>query len=221
MGIESADANGKRFFWDEIEDVIAGVAGAPEWSIDPAAGRLTATGRAGVHRVTLPSVLPIASNVQDIDRFIDTLPDALGRHLVLLLQAGAATLGMFEEGSPIATKTIKKYVVRGSGRAQPTHLASKGKSRYGSRLRLQNARRLERAVHEKLGEWIDLYGGPSLFFRACPVRLWSGFINARAALPRVRRAEWIRIRRDLPVPTTGVMLKAYRELCTGTLTRVE
>ena len=33
-------------------------------------------------------------------------------------------------------KVFKRYVVRGRGRAQPTHLKSKGKSRYGSRLRL-------------------------------------------------------------------------------------
>ena len=44
-----------------------------------------------------------------------------------------------DDGEIVHTKSIKKYVVRGRGRAQPTHLATKGKSRYGSRLRLQKA----------------------------------------------------------------------------------
>ena len=85
-------------------------------------------------------------------RYLEGMPAELPLQMVLLLQAGAATLGAFEAGEPLATKTRKAYVVRGNGRAQPTYLASKGKSRYGARLRLQNAVRLLDQTSAKLHE---------------------------------------------------------------------
>ena len=64
----------------------------------------------------------------------------LGLHAVLLIQAGACALGLWRDEELLEHKAFKAYVVRGRGRAQPTHLKTRGKSRYGSRLRLQNHR---------------------------------------------------------------------------------
>ena len=46
---------------------------------------------------------------------------------------------LWRDDELVAHKVVKKYVVRGRGRAQPLHLKTRGKSRYGSRLRLANA----------------------------------------------------------------------------------
>ena len=58
--------------------------------------------------------------------------------VLLLLQAGAMAIGQWDVDELMYHKAIRRYVVRGHGRAQPLHARTKGKSRYGARLRLQN-----------------------------------------------------------------------------------
>ncbi len=90
-------------------------------------------------RVRTPLVFPIPEGCASVNDYVDSLPEEPGRHSVILMQAGAVSLGRFEGARPLIQKSLRKYVVRGRGRAQPLHLKTKGKSRYGSRLRLQNA----------------------------------------------------------------------------------
>ena len=91
---------------------------------------------------------------------------------MLLVQAGRTAIGVWDDDELLAHKVITKYVVRGKGRAQPTHLETKGKSRYGSRLRLQNARRQLVEANEKLAEYWEERGPPRLVHYAAPVRTW-------------------------------------------------
>jgi hypothetical protein len=160
-------------------------------------------------------VLPAPKQSSGLETYCAGLPDHLGLQLIVLMQAGATSLGVFEEGQPLDTKTIKKYVVRGQGRAQPTHLKSRGKSRYGSRLRLQNARSILLETHDYLESWVGLYGDPEQLFYNCPTRLWSSLFEATAKPPIPRNAAWLRIPRDLPAPTTALMLRTYDQLCHG------
>jgi hypothetical protein len=170
-------------------------------------------------RVTPPLVLPAPEGCATLAEYLDALPAEPGRQLVVLLQAGAASLGMFDGGEPLATKTIKKYVVRGRGRAQPAHLATKGKSRYGSRLRLQNARKLLEETNEHLREWWEELGPAELVFHSAPVRLWPELFQAKPPPPFERDGPLARIPLDLPRPTTEVLLRAYRSLCHGRIER--
>lgn len=140
--------------------------------------------------------------------------------VVVCLQAGATSLGLFESGVVVRTKTIKRYVVRGKGRAQPTHLNSKGKSRYGSRLRLQNAKAILEETSEKLRDWWDEYGEPEVVFYNAPVRLWADLLRAQPPVP-FDDVTLVKIPLDLPKPTTDVLLRAYRSLCFGQIFRVE
>lgn len=205
-----SDPTIRSFFWNELAALIEARRGEDDLILSADGEILEATGI----RIRLPPVLPL-SQIRSEQELLAALPDALGLHLVVLLQAGAASLGLFEDGQSIETKTLKKYVVRGRGKSQTTYLKRKGKSRYGSRLRLQNARRLLIEINEKLESWLGLYGEPDRLFYSAPVRLWPELFADGLGAPLAKEDDWIRIRRDLPTPTTQVMLQAYRQLCRG------
>ncbi len=103
---------------------------------------------------------------------------AAGVQWLLLVRAGAVALGGWAGDRCFDHKALRAYVVRGNGRAQPTYLESRGKSRYGSRLRLQNWQRLLADTGERLALLRERGGEPSRIFVAMPVRvaadLWGG-----------------------------------------------
>jgi hypothetical protein len=158
-------------------------------------------------RCTVPLLLPpVAAGESPMD-YAARLPERIGRQCVLLLQAGAAALGYWDEDDLLHHKAIKKYVVRGTGKAQPTHLKTKGKSRYGSRLRLQNWRRLLVAVNTRLGEWWQLCGAPEQVFTAVNVRVLPELFATDPPPPFARDdATLRRVPRHVHVPD-------FAELC--------
>lgn len=204
------------FHWTETAQVCAPHLFEAGWEVDVERGYFTRESR----RIRPPLVLPVELGTRSLADYVLRLPDELGRHTVVLMQAGAVSLGLFEGGEPVATRSYKRYVVRGSGRAQPTHLKTKGKSRYGSRLRLQNAKLLLEEANEKLCEWHAEYGPSALVFYNAPVRLWPTLFEADPAPPFGRSDRTIKIPRDLPKPTTEILLRAYRGLCYGRLETV-
>ncbi len=173
--------------------------------------------QAGSRRFHPPRVFPIPSGCRTPIDYLTSLGEAPGEHLLILMQAGAASLGRFRKGECLATKSFKRYVVRGRGRAQPTHLKSKGKSRYGSRLRLQNAQRLLDETSEHLHNWQAEFGSPDHIFTSCPVRLWPSLFQATPPPPFGKDGPFLRIPKDLPRPTTDVLLRAYIGLSHGRL----
>lgn len=116
------------------------------------------------------------------------LEAALGVQVVLLVRAGAVALGCWEGDELVEHKAMRKYVVRGHGRAQATHLKTRGKSRYGSRLRLQNWRRLLGECNERLAEVWQRCGEPDRVFWSAPVRVWADLLAAEPAPPFAREA---------------------------------
>ena len=163
-------------------------------------------------RVRPPLVFPITSECQSLIDYLDNLPEAPTAHCMILMQAGAVTLGRFAGGRALAKKSLKRYVVRGKGRAQPAYLKTKGKSRYGSRLRLANARRLLVETNEKLHEWEAEFGPADWVYYNCPVRLWPSLFEASPPPPFERTGPLVRIPLDLPRPTVDVMLRTYKSL---------
>lgn len=103
--------------------------------------------------------------------------------VVLLLRAGAVALGWWHGDELIDHKAIRKYVVRGNGKAQATHLKTKGKSRYGSRLRLQNWKSLLADTNERLGDWWRVHGAPDRVYWSAPVRVWADLLAASPSPP--------------------------------------
>ncbi len=169
-----------------------------------------------LYRIHPPLVAPIAPGHRDLGDYLDDVPEVLGAHLMVLMQAGASSLGWFEGGECRSTKSFRRYVVRGKGRAQPTHLKSKGKSRYGSRLRLQNAEALLEETVERMQDWWDEFGPAERVLVSCPVRLWASVLEMEPAPPFVAADTPVtKIPKDLPKPTSELLDRTYRFCCYG------
>lgn len=111
---------------------------------------------------------------------------------LLLMEAGRAAIGSVKDGKLVVHKNIRKYMVRKKqGKAQLTHLKSKGKSRYGSRLRLQETIEYFDEILEKLES--EPYKDSPYVFYHCPVRL-RAFLSEAAESDDVDLAKfsWVR-----------------------------
>lgn len=158
-------------------------------------------------RCVVPLLLPPVAAGESPRDYSARLPVRIGRQCVLLLQAGAAALGYWDEDELVQHKAMKKYVVRGSGKAQPTHLKTKGKSRYGSRLRLQNWQRLLVAVNLRLHEWWRQHGAPEQLFVAANVRVLPQLFAADPPPPFARDDRALRrVPRHVHVPDFAELL---------------
>jgi hypothetical protein len=168
--------------------------------------------------VRAPLLWPPAHEAETAEHWLQRLPAGPGSHVVLLVQAGAIAMGYWEDEELIVHNAFKRYVVRGKGRAQPTHLKTRGKSRYGSRLRLQNFKRQLVELNERLHQWWAEYGCPQQLFLSCPQRIWPELWNVdpqppfdqRPVLPQLRKVPL-----DVRVPTHEELLRVHRFLGRG------
>jgi hypothetical protein len=192
-----------RFGWAQAHERLA--AWATAWPFGPAsaggrfAGHDPATG--GRLELEVPLVLGWPPEGMALKAWCATMARRPGRHVVLLVQAGAVALGLWEDDVLLAHKVFKRYVVRGRGRAQPTHLKTKGRSRMGSRLRLRNAEALREDLGGRLAAWWVEHGAPARIFVSCPKREWPELFRACPDLPFGQRdPRLVRIPLDVHVP---------------------
>lgn len=137
----------------------------------------------GLARLRVPLAAVRARPDEPIGAYAARLSPDLGRQVVLLLQAGKAAVGYWDGEELLRHKAFARYVVRGKGRAQPLHRRTRGKSRYGSRLRLQNWRRLLVETSERLGDWWAEFGVPERVFVAAGVRPLGDLLGCEPAPP--------------------------------------
>lgn len=189
----------------EVEELLERF-GQPVW--DPERARLVFDDGVDQRWLVPPAILPPPGDDEPAPVWLDRLEEGElpGKQLVILIQAGAAAVGVFDDGEPVLHKVFKRYVVRGKGRAQPLHLETRGKSRYGSRLRLQNAKLLEEEVIERLGDWWEREAPFDGVFRSCPVRLWASFTAAAPDAPWASKG----VARKIPL---DVHRPGFEELC--------
>lgn len=109
-------------------------------------------------------------------------------HAVVLIQAGASAAALYRGAVAELHRVIRRYVVRGTGRAQPLHRKTKGKSRYGSRLRLREARAQLVETNELLASWWRRSAFPPAVHLSCPVRLLADLARTEPPPPFDRRA---------------------------------
>jgi len=126
----------------------------------------------------VPLLAPRVRPGEAIADYALRLPGPPQRHVVLLLQAGAMAVGYWDGAELLHHKAERRYVVRGHGKAQPLHAKTRGKSRYGARLRLQNWKRLLGSTNQRLRDWWAEYGAPERVFFAVPVRAWAELLAA-------------------------------------------
>lgn len=140
-----------------------------------------------------PAVLPRPLDGEPCQAWIARLPTTIGVQVVLLLRAGSAAMGVFADTECLAHRCRRRYVVRGNGKAQTTWVRTRGKSRYGSRLRLQNADRLLDDVATTTIEWAGWLDDASVIHWSCPERQWAALHEHEPTLsalhddPRARR----------------------------------
>jgi len=138
---------------------------------------------------------------------------------VVLIQAGAAALGVWWNDECIHHKVITAYMVRKKqGKNQLTHLNRKGKSRQGSRIRLNNTIRFFENINVKLEEWLEEIESCDYLFYSCTPRLWGEVFRSKIACPISREDErWRRVPLDINVPNFKELQRVAFRIAHGTL----
>lgn len=163
---------------DTREQLEAFAARWPEAAADPRGRAFTAADGAAV--AVPPMLAPRLRPGEQVASYVRRCDATVGRHVVMLVRAAGVALGYWDGDELLRHKAIRKYVIRGKGKAQPTFLETRGKSRYGSRLRLQNWRRQLAETNRRLAGWWDELGAPDRLYVSVPVRV---FADLRAAEP--------------------------------------
>jgi hypothetical protein len=204
----------RRFGWVDTLRVVAGF--AHEVPSARAADDGSGFAADGVE-LRLPLLAPrthAAESPRDYLARVGELPE---RHVVVLLRAGAMAIGYWQGEELLRHKAQKRYVVRGNGKAQPTHLKTRGKSRYGSRLRLQNWQLLLQDVTSRLTLWWRDLGAPDQVHYAAATRVWTELVGFdKPSLPfDPDGADVRRIPRTVHEPTHGELLRVRQLLARG------
>lgn len=203
----------RRFGWQQTRTILEEYGEECALPVEPGGRWFEAEGL----RIWPPPRLPIPPGCADARAYLWELPDPEDEpepELLLMMQAGAVAMGLFCGDELRRSKSDKRYVIRGKGRAQPTHLKTRGKSRYGSRLRLQNHRALLGETQERLWTWQEEEGPWARSWISCPERLWPEFCQQDGGLPFAPEAA-LKVPLDVPIPTTEVLLDTWRELGRG------
>jgi hypothetical protein len=203
-----------RFAWAETHEAAAEALATAELRAD-------ANGRRFVGadvELRVPLLWPRAAEGEDLRDWLARLPAGPGLHAIVLVQAGATSLGLWEDDDVLAHKAEKFYVVRGKGRAQPTHLKTRGKSRYGSRLRLQNFQRQLAELNSRLASWWEEFGPPETLFLSCPKRIYPELWRRDPKPPFERGTAPPHVRKiplDVRVPSYEELQRVRRFLTRG------
>lgn len=161
-------------FWQRFPDARAGGDGASFAPRSQEAG------------LWLPLSAPRAEPGEHVGDYCERLEPGDEVQLVLLLRAGAMAFGCWQGDELVQHKAVRKYVVRGNGKSQATHLKTRGKSRYGSRLRLQNWKSLLGETSERLADCEVQFGPFARVFYGVPIRVWSDLFEADPPPPFAR-----------------------------------
>jgi hypothetical protein len=169
-------------------------------------------------RLRVPLLAPRVEPAEPIARYAARRTDAAERHVLLLLRAGAMAVGCWDGDELLHHKAIRRYVVRGHGKAQPLHAKTRGRSRYGARLRLQNWRRLLADTNERLHAYRDDFGEPQRVFVAAPVRVLPELFAASPPPPFQRDDPRLqRVPMHVHRPDFAELLRVHRWLGQGRL----
>jgi len=102
--------------------------------------------------------------------------------LMMLVQAGNAALGLYEDNNLKQHKVIRKYMIRKKqGKAQLKYLKTKGKSRAGSRIRLANSVSFFEEINQYMNDWYERDIDTIIY--SCTPMLWGMLFQSRIEPP--------------------------------------
>jgi hypothetical protein len=219
---DSTAVPSRTFGYQETKEILTDLAGRFVLVPSQDGKRIRFSDPEGVARreVILPLLQPLPGGPWDLQAYLASLDRPPGTVFVLLLQAGACAMGLWRDGVLVRHKVIKKYVVRGRGRAQPGYLKTRGKSRFGSRLRLRNADSLLREANEKMAAWWEVEGPFGRVFASCPVRLWPELFGSHPPPPFPQRGFHSHIPLTVKVPSFDELRRIWWHLSHGSVTEI-
>lgn len=155
-----------------------------------------------------PLPCPAMRQGDKLGDYIDRFPEEIPTYTILLMQAGAAAIGYFEDGEVQLHKAIKKYMVRKKqGKAQINYLNTRGKSKAGSRVRLANGVRFFEEINEYLNNW-EAYEPAEKIVYSCSPRLWGMLFQSKVKAPFDKKDErLVRVPKDVAIPNFEELLK--------------
>lgn len=130
-------------------------------------------------------------------------------YCLTLVRAGQASLGYFHQGKLLDHKIIRGYLVRQKqGKSQFKYLKTKGKSRAGSRIRLEETLVFFKEINERLQVYAKQY--PLNFWGlGCAKTMWPLIFDGEVKPPFTSKsAELI----ELPYPFTKGSYEELQEL---------
>lgn len=124
--------------------------------------------------------LPIDQSF-DIDTGIQAIDDFYFGMLVI--KAGQAVSGCFHNGNLIDHKVFRAYMVRKKqGKSQIKHLKTKGKSRAGSRVRLESTKLFFEEINERLNRYSTGFA-MTRWGISCGKTLWPYLFDSEVSPP--------------------------------------
>ncbi len=126
----------------------------------------------------LPFLFIFPHKNEAVENYLERLPPLPYSYLILLIQADAAAYAFCETGEIIEHKARRAYTIRKSrGKSQQKHLRQKGKSRMGSRIRLQQTKKFYVNINNDLQKWeYEIATAKSVFYSA-DVRTFNAFFE--------------------------------------------
>lgn len=112
-------------------------------------------------------------------------------HLVLIIKSGIASIALFENRQLVDHKVFRAYMVRKKqGKSQIKYLKTKGKSRAGSRVRLQETLDFFENINQRLLKYFEEYRIDTIAF-SCSQTLIPYFFQSKALTPFDKRDDRI------------------------------
>ncbi|RKQ49257.1 hypothetical protein BXY85_0246 [Roseivirga pacifica] len=137
--------------------------------------------------------------------------DAEVTYLMLIVQTGMATLGVFQNEKCLSHKVFSAYMVRKKqGKSQIKYLKTKGKSRAGSRVRLASGQEFFGDVNERLQTYFNEYEFDRILYSISKILVPHVF-DAKYNTPFGKQdTRLLKISRHVEKPTHEEMIRSQR-----------
>ncbi len=145
-------------------------------------------------------------------------PEKVVTYLMLLVQSGSSSVGVFKGEECLSHKVFSAYMVRKKqGKSQIKHLKTKGKSRAGSRMRLASGVEFFEDINERLQRHFSENEFDRIAF-SCSKILMPYLYGSKVETPFDKKDERIyKIPKHLHQPNFEVMLGLQKFLNQGEL----